>query len=94
MSQSKQSVVVRDGKQISSEDFGIIYRNLCDWQTELIVRKWMKKRGKYWADVSTLQDAWYKHCLSLCRQPAGRADGSRGSQQCFFEMSIPSAMAE
>eukprot|EP00965_Chrysotila_dentata_P118173 3905845-Pleurochrysis_carterae.AAC.1 len=61
MSQSKQSVVVRDGEQISSEDFGIIYRNLCDWQTELIVRKWMKKKGSYWADVSTLQNA----CLEM-----------------------------
>eukprot|EP00965_Chrysotila_dentata_P224556 6194249-Pleurochrysis_carterae.AAC.1 len=57
---------------------------------ELVARKWLKSAGKYWGEQSQLQSVYFSKFLALCRQPAGRADGKRGSQQCAFEMDVPS----
>eukprot|EP00965_Chrysotila_dentata_P245506 6206593-Pleurochrysis_carterae.AAC.3 len=39
-------------------------------------------------DVWMLQNCWINHFLATCLQPASRADGTRGSQQCSFEMEV------
>eukprot|EP00965_Chrysotila_dentata_P237789 6202130-Pleurochrysis_carterae.AAC.1 len=78
-----------DDKYVRLDDFQALHKALAPWQRELIARKWLKSTGKYFGNIQNVQNRWYLKFLSLCRQPAGRADGSRGSQQCFFEMDLP-----
>ena len=76
----------------SSDSFFNVYKALQDWQRELIVRKWMKANKLFWGSEETLLNSFFVHMFALCRQPAGRADGKRGSQQCLFEMPLPHVM--
>eukprot|EP00965_Chrysotila_dentata_P099768 3296885-Pleurochrysis_carterae.AAC.1 len=73
---------------VRKDDTEGIFKALQPWQRELIARRWLKQNEYFWADVRLIQNCWYNHFLATCRQPAGRADGSRGSQQCCFEMEI------
>ena len=66
-----------------------LYNQLSAVQRELIARKWAKEHRYFWGEQRTLQNAFFHHFISLCRQPRGRADGERGSQQCLFEMELP-----
>eukprot|EP00965_Chrysotila_dentata_P152401 5037022-Pleurochrysis_carterae.AAC.1 len=59
-----------------------------DWQRELVARKWLKNNNLWWCSVVRLENTFWHHFLTICRQPAGRADGTRGSQQCYFEMEL------
>eukprot|EP00965_Chrysotila_dentata_P096743 3197321-Pleurochrysis_carterae.AAC.1 len=77
---------------VDVKDFKSVYAQLQPWMREMVARRWMKDQGKYWGEMKVLQDTWWRHFFSSCRQPAGRADGSRGSQQSFFEIDLPSAM--
>eukprot|EP00965_Chrysotila_dentata_P250133 6209267-Pleurochrysis_carterae.AAC.1 len=43
--------------------------------------------------MQVLECELFHHFASVLRRPAGRADKSRGSQQCAFEMTVPSEMA-
>eukprot|EP00965_Chrysotila_dentata_P159321 5262952-Pleurochrysis_carterae.AAC.2 len=73
---------------VDLNNFQELYRSMADWQRELVARKWLKENDFWWCKVQRLQDTYWHHLISLCRQPAGRADGSRGSQQCCFEMEL------
>ena len=66
-----------------------LYNQLSAVQRELIARKWAKEQKYFWGEQRTLQNTFFHHFISLCRQPRGRADGERGSQQCLFEMELP-----
>ena len=72
----------------SSGSFQSTYKALDDWQRELIARRWLKARSFFWAKQHRLVNSFFMHILSCCRQPAGRADGTRGSQQCSFELEV------
>eukprot|EP00965_Chrysotila_dentata_P145166 4794287-Pleurochrysis_carterae.AAC.1 len=54
----------------------------------MIARRWLKDNGYFWSYHRLLHNQFMHHFLSSCRQPAGRADGTRGSQQCAFEMEL------
>eukprot|EP00965_Chrysotila_dentata_P036623 1219033-Pleurochrysis_carterae.AAC.2 len=53
-----------------------------------VARKWLENNYLWWCKVQRRQKTYWHHFRSFCRQPAGRADGSRGSQQCCFEMKL------
>ena len=72
----------------SSECFQNTYKALNDWQRELIARRWLKSNGYFWGGQQRLVNSFFTHMMSCCRQPAGRADGTRGSQQCSFELEV------
>eukprot|EP00965_Chrysotila_dentata_P220659 6191922-Pleurochrysis_carterae.AAC.1 len=66
---------------IRKDDHEALLCALLPWQRELVARRWLKEKNFFWMDVRMLQNwCWYHHFLATCRQPAGRADGSRGSQ--------------
>ena len=75
--------------RVVRKDDPLIYQKLPPWQRELIARRWAKDQKMFWGECRTLQNAFFRHFISLCRRPAGRADGTRGSQQCLFEMELP-----
>ena len=76
----------------SADSWKNLYGALTDWQKELMARKWLKSQRLFWGAEHRLVNCFFAHLSSCCRQPAGRADGSRGSQQCAFEMEVPDMM--
>lgn len=76
----------------TADGYKNVYAALAPWQKELIARKWLRSEGLFWGADHRLRNCFFSHLASCCRQPAGRADGSRGSQQCSFEMEIPHKM--
>eukprot|EP00965_Chrysotila_dentata_P005084 166497-Pleurochrysis_carterae.AAC.1 len=82
----------REDNLVDITDINEVWMRLEGWEHELIARRWVKRTGRYYAKTDVLHNRWYHHFLSLCRQPAGRADGQRGSQQSFFEMELPDEM--
>ena len=76
----------------SADSWKNLYASLSDWQRELVARKWLRANRLFWGAEHRLLNCFYSHLSSCCRQPAGRADGSRGSQQCAFEMEVPDMM--
>eukprot|EP00965_Chrysotila_dentata_P253420 6211224-Pleurochrysis_carterae.AAC.1 len=77
---------------VDISDVNELWKRLEPWQQELIVRRWVKRTGRCYAKVNVLLNKWYHKFVSVGRQPAGRADGQRGSQQSFLEMDIPDGM--
>ena len=77
----------------SSKSFFELYKELDAWQRELVARKWLKSEGYFWGAEHRLRNNFYMHLAACCRQPAGRADGLRGSQQCCFELEVMHEMA-
>ena len=55
---------------------------------ETIAHDWLRRNHMYMAPSSTLVLSFWHHIMSCMRRPAGRADRA-GSQQCEFEMEIP-----
>ena len=72
----------------SADSFKNVYNALEPWQRELIARRWLKSEGLYWSAEHRLVNSFFMHLAACCRQPAGRADGTRGSQQCSFELEV------
>lgn len=72
----------------SADSFKNVYNALEPWQRELIARRWLKSEGLYWSAEHRLVNSFFMHLAACCRQPAGRADGVRGSQQCSFELEV------
>eukprot|EP00965_Chrysotila_dentata_P160618 5303460-Pleurochrysis_carterae.AAC.2 len=65
-----------------------MYRVMLPWHRELVAWRWLKSQGLFFGHESLMQSSWFNHFVASCRQPAGRADGSRSSQQCSFETEI------
>lgn len=54
-----------------------------------MARRWMRDHNYFWGEMQTVENTFIHHFIAICRQPAGRADGSCGSQQSLFEMELP-----
>eukprot|EP00965_Chrysotila_dentata_P085249 2812982-Pleurochrysis_carterae.AAC.1 len=57
---------------------------------EELCRRWARKHGYYLGESAVLRATFFHHFVACARRPAGAADGKMGSQQCLFEMPIPS----
>eukprot|EP00965_Chrysotila_dentata_P173541 5728854-Pleurochrysis_carterae.AAC.1 len=90
MSQSDATQAPRSVSTVymNVKDWKELYSHMEEWQRELVACKWLKAKGYWWCLFVSLQNTYWAHFLAICRQPAGRADGSRGSQQCCFEMEL------
>ena len=77
----------------SAEAWKNMYGAMAPWQRELVARKWLKKQNFFWSPEHRVVNSFFMHLAACCRQPAGRADGTRGSQQCCFEMEVTDIMA-
>ena len=79
--QTDDSVSVVNTREQATETYPI--------DEELIARRWLKKKGYYWASRATLANHFFHHFMSIARMPRGGADKA-GSQQCAFTMPVPS----